>query len=91
MSRGTGRQGTEEYKMKKTIKIEGMKCPHCEARVRDALSAVDGVTEADVSHEKGRAVVTLSKDVADDVLSKTVTDQGYKVLSVEKTKLFGIF
>ena len=77
--------------MKKTIKIEGMKCPHCEARVRDALSAVDGVTEADGSHEKGRAVVTLSKDVADDVLSKTVTDQGYKVLSVEKTKLFGIF
>ena len=45
--------------MKKTIKIEGMKCPHCEARVRDALSAVDGVKEADVSHEKGRAVVRI--------------------------------
>ena len=76
--------------MNKTIKIEGMKCPHCEARVRDALSAVDGVTEADGSHEKGRAVVTLSKDVADDVLSKAVTEQGYKGRAVEKTMLFGI-
>ena len=69
----------EKKIMEKTLKIEGMMCPHCEARVRDTLLALDGVMDADVSHEKGTAVVTLSKDVADDVLVGAVTAQGYKV------------
>ena len=65
--------------MTKTLKVEGMMCVHCEARVKKALEAIDGVTEAVASHEAGTAVVTLSKDVADDVLKKAVEDQDYKV------------
>ncbi|MBO6159552.1 MAG: heavy metal translocating P-type ATPase [Firmicutes bacterium] len=69
----------EENEMTKTLKVEGMMCVHCEARVKKALEAIDGVTEAVASHEAGTAVVTLSKDVADDVLKKAVEDQDYKV------------
>ena len=69
--------------MTKTMKIEGMMCGHCEARVKKALEAVAGVSEAVVSHEKGTAVVTLSEAVADDVLKKAVEDQDYKVTSVQ--------
>lgn len=69
--------------MTKTIKIEGMMCGHCEAHVKKALEAIDGVKEAQASHEEGTAVVTLEKDVADDVLSKAVEEQDYKVISVE--------
>ena len=58
--------------MEKTIKIEGMMCGHCEATVKKALEALDGVISADVSHDKGTAVVALEKDVADDVLTKAV-------------------
>ena len=58
-------------------------CGHCEASVKKALEAVDGVTEAVVSHESGTAVVTLSKDVDNDVLKKAVEDKDYKVISVE--------
>ena len=72
----------EENKMEKTMKIEGMMCGHCEAAVRKALEAVDGVTGAQVSHEAGTAVVTLSKPVDDAVLTKAVTDKDYKVLSI---------
>ena len=72
----------EENKMEKTMKIEGMMCGHCEAAVKKALEAVDGVTSAQVSHEAGTAVVTLSKSVDDAVLSKAVTDKDYKVLSI---------
>ena len=72
----------EENKMEKTMKIEGMMCGHCEAAVKKALEAVDGVTSAQVSHEAGTAVVTLSKNVDDAVLSKAVTDKDYKVLSI---------
>ena len=72
----------EENKMEKTMKIEGMMCGHCEAAVKKALEAVDGVISAQVSHEAGTAVVTLSKNVDDAVLSKAVTDKDYKVLSI---------
>ena len=69
--------------MKKTMNIEGMMCMHCEANVKKALEALDGVTEAVVSHEAGTAVVELAEDVEDAVLTKAVEDKDYKVLSVE--------
>ena len=72
----------ENDNMEKTLNITGMMCGHCEARVKKALEAVDGVAEAVVSHEKGTAVVKLSKDVADEVLKKAVTDQDYEVTSI---------
>ena len=70
--------------MTKTIKIEGMMCPHCEGRVKQSLEALAQVTSADVSHEKGTALVTLSTEVSDEVLTRTVEEQGYKVISVTK-------
>lgn len=70
----------EEFIMEKTLKVEGMMCGHCEAHVKSALEAIDGVTEAKVSHESGTAVVTLSKEVADDALKAAVKAEGYKVL-----------
>ena len=73
----------ENKTMTKTMKIEGMMCGHCEARVKKTLEAVAGVSEAVVSHETGTAVVTLSEDVSDDVLKKAVEDQDYKVISVQ--------
>ncbi len=69
----------EEPIMKKTITIEGMMCSHCSGRVKDALAALDGVSSAEVSHETGKAEVTLSAAVADEVLTKAVTDAGYQV------------
>ncbi len=69
--------------MTKTMKIEGMMCGHCEARVKKALEALAGVSEAQVSHEAGTAVVTLSGEVSDDMLKKAVEDQDYKVLAVQ--------
>ncbi|MBQ8641251.1 MAG: heavy metal translocating P-type ATPase [Clostridia bacterium] len=66
--------------MEKTMKIEGMMCGHCEARVKKALEALKQVEEAVVSHETGTAVVKLNKDVSDAVLKKTVEKEGYKVL-----------
>ena len=68
--------------MKKTMKIEGMMCGHCEATVKKALEGLDGVASAEVSHEVGTAVVELSADVADDVLKKTVEDKDYKVTAI---------
>ena len=68
--------------MKKTMKIEGMMCGHCEARVKKALEAIDGVT-AEVSHEKGTAVVTAEKDVPNEVLKKAVEEQDYTVVSID--------
>ncbi len=73
----------EDTTMTKTLSVEGMMCMHCEARVRKALEAVDGVKEAKVSHETGKAVVELAKPVADAVLTKAVEDQDYKVTGVE--------
>ena len=72
----------EEKKMEKTMKIEGMMCGHCEARVKKTLEGIEGVTEAKVSHTAGTAIVTLSAPVADEVLKKAVEDQDYKVLSI---------
>lgn len=69
--------------MEKTMYITGMMCGHCEARVKKALEAVDGVAEAKVSHEAGTAVVTLSKDVANDTLKQAVEAQDYPVTSIE--------
>ena len=69
--------------MVKTIHIEGMMCHHCEAAVQKALEAVDGVTSAQADHEKGVAVVTLSKKVDPAVLKKAVKSEGYKFISIE--------
>ena len=69
--------------MKKKIEIEGMMCGHCEATVKKALEAVDGVENAEVSHEKGTAVLTVSNEVSNDVLKKAVEDKDYVVKSVE--------
>ena len=72
----------EKNEMEKTMKITGMMCSHCEARVKKALEAVEGVAEAKVSHEAGTAVVTLSAPVDDAVLKKAVEDQDYKVTEI---------
>lgn len=69
--------------MKKTMKIEGMMCGHCEATVKKALETIEGVTLADVNHENGTAVVTLTSDVSDDTLQRAVEDKDYKVLGIE--------
>lgn len=69
--------------MKITMKIDGMMCPHCEARVRDVLSALPCVELADVSHKEGTAVITPKGDCSVELLTKSVTDAGYRVLSVE--------
>ena len=74
--------------MKKVMTIEGIMCGHCEARIKKALEAVEGVEHAEVSHTKGTAVVKLSAEVSDEVLTKAVEDQDYKVVSVKKGGLF---
>ena len=77
------KENGKDKKMKKTMKIEGMMCCHCEATVKKALEALDGVTSAEVSHENGTAVLELSRDVSDDLLKKTVEDKDYKVTGIE--------
>jgi Cu2+-exporting ATPase len=72
----------EAILMEKTLKIEGMMCGHCEATVKKALEAVEGVAEAIVSHESGTAVVKLTADVDNAVLKKAVEDKDYKVTEV---------
>ena len=69
--------------MTKKMLIEGMMCGHCSARVKKVLEALPQVEEAMVSHEDGTAIVTLTEEVADDVLRKAVEDQDYKVLGME--------
>lgn len=66
--------------MTKTIKIEGMMCPHCEARVKQVLEALPEVNSAVVSHEKGTAELILNKEVSDEILKGTIEGQGYKML-----------
>ena len=72
----------KENMMTKTMEIKGMMCPHCEATVKKALEAVAGVSGAEVSHEKGTAVVSMDAEVADDVLKKAVEDKDYEVLGI---------
>ena len=72
----------DDNAMTKTMKIDGMMCSHCEGRVKQSLEGLAQVSQAEVSHEKGTAVVTLSADVSNDVLTKTVEDQGYNVISI---------
>lgn len=74
---------TEDHTMKKTLKVEGMMCGHCEARVKKALEALPEVDEAVVSHEAGTAIVTLNAEVADDVLKNAVEAQDYKVTDIQ--------
>ena len=69
--------------MKKTLKVEGMMCGHCEARVKKALEALPAVDEAVASHEAGTAIVTLNAEVSDADLKKAVEDQDYKVTGIE--------
>ena len=69
--------------MTKTMKIEGMMCPHCSGRVKKCLEALEGVSNAVVSHESGTAIVTSTAPIADEILKKTVEDAGYDVLGIE--------
>ena len=80
---GKAKAAGKEKNMKKTIKIEGLMCSHCDARVKKALEAVPGVASANADHEKGQAVVELSADVADDALKAAVEAQDYKVLGID--------
>ena len=64
------------------LKIEGMMCPRCSSHVKDALIKLDGVSNAEVSHETGLAELTLDKDISNDILSKAVTDAGYDVVEI---------
>lgn len=74
---------TEEKTMTKTMRIDGMMCGHCEARVKKALETIEGITLAEVNHENGTAVITLTSDVSDDKLRQAVEDQDYKVLGID--------
>ena len=73
----------EEKTMTKTVRIEGMMCPHCEAHVKKALEALGGVTGAEVSHEKGTAIVSMTESVDNAAITAAVTDAGYTVLGIE--------
>ena len=72
----------EEETMEKILKIEGMMCPHCEARVKKVLEETNGVCEAIVSHKDGTAKVIMTSPLTDEVLAKVITDNGYKVLEI---------
>ena len=76
----TNKNVKEKKEMEAILKIEGMMCPHCEARVKTALEAADGVTEAIVSHEKGEAIIKSDKEISLDSMREIVEAQGYKVL-----------
>ena len=69
--------------MEKTMKINGMMCGHCEARVKKTLEKIEGVAEAKVSYKEGTAILTLSAPVADEVLKQAIEDQDYEVLGIE--------
>ena len=69
--------------MKTTMKIEGMMCGHCEMHVKKALETLEGVSNAEVSHQAGTAIVALEKDVPDEILQKAVSDEGYEVISIQ--------
>ena len=69
--------------MKKVMKIEGMMCPHCEARVKSILEELGEVETAAVSHKDGKAVLTLNKQIGDETLKSVVENAGYKVISID--------
>jgi Cu2+-exporting ATPase len=69
--------------MKKTMKIKGMMCPHCEARVKKVLEELPEVDEAAVSFKKNSAILTLNADISDEVLTKVITDNGYSVIEIK--------
>lgn len=79
----TNKDTKEKSKMTKTMKIEGMMCPHCEARVKGVLEGIEGVTEAIVSHESGTAVVNMASEISDDVLKNAVEAEKYNVVGIE--------
>lgn len=83
MNKDINTKREENKVMKKTVKIEGMMCGHCEAHVKSALESVAGITEAVVSHKTGTAVITLNSNVRDDIIKNKVESQGYKVISIE--------
>ena len=80
---GKNKTKKEKFKMTKTMKIEGMMCPHCSGRVKAALEGLDGIIGAEVSHESGTAVVTLSKEISNDALENLVEQNGYKVIEIK--------
>ena len=69
--------------MTKTIYINGMMCPHCEARVKQILEAVNGVEKAEVSHKKGTAVLSLTNEIANDYLKEIIVNAGYTVTDIK--------
>lgn len=77
-------EAVKEDRMKKEMKIEGMMCQHCEASVKKALEALDGVTDANVSHEAGSAVVEMTKDVPDEEMKNAVEARDYAVKSITR-------
>ena len=81
-SKNKNKKEQEEMTMEKTMKIEGMMCGHCEASVKKALEALAEVEAAEVSHEKGTAVVTLRSAVSDEVLKKAVEEKDYTVVEI---------
>ena len=81
---GEGTVGRELQRTDNTeVKIEGMMCGHCSGRVKKCLEQIEGIESADVSHEIGTAVVKMNKEVPDEVLIKTIEEEGYKVLGIE--------
>ena len=68
--------------MNKTIKINGMMCPHCQSMVQKTLEKIDGVTQADVSFKTGEAKITLSKEVSDEILKSAIEQKDYEVVSI---------
>jgi len=75
--------GKEIVKMKKIIKIEGMMCPHCEARVKNILEQMEEVEMAEVSHKDKKAIVTLAKDIEEQKLKSVIEEQGYSVIQID--------
>ena len=73
----------EEKNMEKTLSIEGMMCAHCEMHVKKALESLDEVNEVEVSYKNGEAHIKLRKDISNDILIKTVSDQGYTVTDIK--------
>lgn len=69
--------------MKKTLNIQGMMCSHCEMHVKKALEALEGVTQAEVSHKTGTAEVTMDREIPDQVFIKTIAEQGYEVTGIQ--------